>query len=87
MHQNEFEFHLGDFSSVCRLRLPKYVSGDREANSLLVCEIQSDKLVRCTAKVIYAVRAILPYVDFPIGVGDFVNNIHLKTRSKVLLSL
>jgi hypothetical protein len=71
---DELKFHSGDFGSIGRLRVPKYVSRYREALSLFFREVLGYQLVGSATKVVDAIGSILPDIDLAVGIGDPIDD-------------
>jgi hypothetical protein len=83
--EDELDFLPGDFSAVGALRVPEDVACDGEALALLGREVTSDQLIRGAAKVVDAVRPVLPHIDLVVGVGDAVDDAgHVRDGRAVL---
>ena len=70
------DFDLSDFRTSRRFRLPEDVSRNSEALTLRWSEVPRDQGMRGAAKVINAVRSILPDINFSIWIGDAIDDAH-----------
>ena len=64
-------FHIGGGFS-----LPKYFPADNKVAPLLPCEVLFNECAVNTPEVVDAVREILPDIDFPVWVRDFIYHLH-----------
>ncbi len=63
----------------CGVReLQEYFFSDGEVPSLLSGKVLFDELAVGTSKVVDGVGEVLTDVDFPVWVGDLINNLHFS---------
>src|SRR5581483_8778129 len=70
-----FKFLLICFCICCLFRFPEDLFSGRKIFPFLSCEICRDEIVLCPSEVINTIRQILSYVDFPVRIGDFVDDL------------
>jgi hypothetical protein len=58
------------------IRLPKNLFADRKISPLCSCEVLCNQFTTGTTEIVDAVGAILPYVNFPVRVGEFVDHFY-----------
>ena len=77
MFDDEVNFTARNFTLVCALReLLEDFFSDGEVSSLLSCKVFFDELAVGTPKVVDGIGKVLTDVDFAVGIGDLVNNLH-----------
>jgi hypothetical protein len=69
-----FSRHLG--GRCCGLRLPKNLFTNRKISLLFSCKVLCNQLATGTTEIVNTVGAILPYLNFPVRVSDFVDDHH-----------
>jgi len=70
---------------VCGVRqLQEYFFSDGEVSPLLSGKVFFNKLAVGASKVVKGVGEVLADVDFAVGVGDFVNNLHALLLTRII---